>query len=349
MKDEQVVMESAADAAYKGEDPPARLEIHIRRLKAKYNADGYLIISLAHNILLGSNDRIKLIDFGIAKELSTSLLSHGATTAGAGKHNYLSPEAATGYRIDENTKGYGLKTDIWSTGCVVLEMTTGKRPWNEHDPRTVLYPIGNGNTPPIADDVPSDVKAFLALTFIVDPAKRPSAEDLLKDKLLAGITSDDSGKAGTSSADRGNADTTKERKFSDFKRKEDGFLGRGAYGTVWSYQDMKTDETIAIKEIDAVGSLRTKEGEALLNTVKIMREISQYKHQHIVQYYFEHNDEATDKWYIGMEYLTGGSLTKKIAGQPLTEYKLRRYTYQILCGIQFLHGKHLAHRDIKCK
>ncbi|XP_064645470.1 uncharacterized protein LOC135498885 [Lineus longissimus] len=146
-----------------------------------------------HNILLGSNDRIKLMDFGIAKELSTSLLSHGATTAGAGTHNYLSPEAATGYRIDENTKGYGLKTDIWSTGCVVLEMTTGKRPWNECDPRAVIFPIGMGNTPPIADDVPSDVKAFLALTFIVDPAKRPTAEDLLKDKLLAGITSDDSG------------------------------------------------------------------------------------------------------------------------------------------------------------
>ncbi|XP_064645922.1 ovarian-specific serine/threonine-protein kinase Lok-like [Lineus longissimus] len=158
-----------------------------------------------HNILLGSNDRIKLMDFGIAKELSTSLLSHGATTAGAGTNNYLSPEAATGYRIDEKTKGYGLKTDIWSTGCVVLEMTTGKRPWNGYDPTTVIYPIGMGNTPPIADDVPSDVKAFLALTFIVDPAKRPTAEDLLKDKLLAGITSDDSGKAGTSSADRGYA------------------------------------------------------------------------------------------------------------------------------------------------
>ncbi|XP_064645906.1 uncharacterized protein LOC135499168 [Lineus longissimus] len=142
-------------------------------------------------------------------------------------------------------------------------------------------------------------------------------------------------------------DKTKERKFSDFQRKEDGLLGRGSYGAVWSYQDMKTGETIAIKEIDAPGSLRTKEGEALLNEVKIMCEISQYKHQHIVQYYFEHNDEATGKWYIGMEYLTGGSLTKKIAGQPLTEDKLRSYTYQILCGIQFLHGKHIAHRDIK--
>ncbi|XP_064645881.1 uncharacterized protein LOC135499130 [Lineus longissimus] len=118
----------------------------------------------------------------------------------------MSPEAVKGE--DDEKMGYGLKTDIWSVGCVVLEMAKGTRPWSEsRNAQNLIFRIGNGEAPPVAENVPGDVKDFLMKTFIVIPKDRPSAEDLLKDKLLAGITSDRSGKAGTSSADRGNAGT----------------------------------------------------------------------------------------------------------------------------------------------
>ncbi|XP_064645531.1 uncharacterized protein LOC135498935 [Lineus longissimus] len=157
------------------------------------------------NVLLSLDDPIiKLADFGISRKLEASLLTHGATTAVRGTVQYMSPEVVKGE--DDEKKGYGLKTDIWSVGCVVLEMAKGTRPWSECGNAThVMFRIGNGEAPPVAENVPGDVKDFLMKTFIVFPKDRSSAEDLLKDKLLAGITSDDSGKAGTSSADRGYA------------------------------------------------------------------------------------------------------------------------------------------------
>ncbi|XP_064645948.1 uncharacterized protein LOC135499215 [Lineus longissimus] len=137
--------------------------------------------------------------------LEASRLTHGALTADKGTVQYMSPEAVKGE--DDEKKGYGLQTDIWSVGCVVLEMAKGTRPWSESgNAAHVLFMIGNKNTPSVAENVPDSVKDFLKKTFIVIPKDRPSAKDLLQDKLLAGITSDDSGKAGTSSADRGNAD-----------------------------------------------------------------------------------------------------------------------------------------------
>ncbi|XP_064645230.1 uncharacterized protein LOC135498756 [Lineus longissimus] len=145
------------------------------------------------NVLLSLDDPIiKLADFGISRKLEASLLTHGATTAGKGTVQYMSPEATRGE--DDEKKGYGLKTDIWSVGCVVLEMAKGTRPWSEsRNARNLTFRIGNGEAPPVAENVPGDVKDFLKKTFILVPKDRPSADDLLEDKLLAGITSDDSG------------------------------------------------------------------------------------------------------------------------------------------------------------
>ncbi|XP_064645850.1 uncharacterized protein LOC135499120 [Lineus longissimus] len=145
------------------------------------------------NVLLSLDDPIiKLADFGISRKLEASLLTHGATTAGKGTVQYMSPEATRGE--DDEKKGYGLKTDIWSVGCVVLEMAKGTRPWSESiNAGNLMFRIGNGEAPPVAENVPGDVKDFLKKTFILVPKDRASADDLLEDKLLAGITSDDSG------------------------------------------------------------------------------------------------------------------------------------------------------------
>lgn len=71
-----------------------------------------------------------------------------------------------------------------------------------------------------------------------------------------------------------------------------------------------------------------------------------FKHNNIVQYIgFE---RQKDTLYILLEFVSGGSITSLYAkyGQ-FNENMLRKYTTQILEGLEYLHANNIVHRDIK--
>lgn len=43
--------------------------------------------------------------------------------------------------LHNNKQGYNAKIDIWSLGCVVLEMWAGRRPWNQEDIVAVMFKV----------------------------------------------------------------------------------------------------------------------------------------------------------------------------------------------------------------
>ena len=53
---------------------------------------------------------------------------------------WMAPEV-----IDSMVEGYSAKIDIWSLGCVVLEMFAGKRPWSNEAAISVIYKTGKEN------------------------------------------------------------------------------------------------------------------------------------------------------------------------------------------------------------
>lgn len=64
--------------------------------------------------------------------------------------------------------GYSAKVDIWSLGCVVLEMFAGRRPWSKEEAVGAIYKLGSLNeAPPIPEDV-TDVVSPLAIGFMCD-------------------------------------------------------------------------------------------------------------------------------------------------------------------------------------
>jgi mitogen-activated protein kinase kinase kinase 19 len=83
---------------------------------------------------------------------------------------------------------YGRKADIWSVGCVMIELTTRKPPWNElsANPFAMMYKIScTDELPAWPSSLPSSAVDFLRCCLRRDVATRPSASELLKHEFLS--------------------------------------------------------------------------------------------------------------------------------------------------------------------
>jgi serine/threonine protein kinase len=92
-----------------------------------------------HNILIGTNGRVKLVDFGVAK--ARERMSE-ATSVGhvKGKFGYMSPEQALARPVDR-------RSDVFSLGIVLYELTTGKRLFRGDNDAETLQLVVQGDIP----------------------------------------------------------------------------------------------------------------------------------------------------------------------------------------------------------
>lgn len=145
------------------------------------------------DILLDHSGVIKYVDFGAAKVIARqgkTLIGSQNTLSKANKSMtgtpmYMSPEVIKG----ENPGRAGA-VDVWSLGCVILEMATGRRPWASLDNEwAVMYNIAQGNPPqlPNPEQLSSSGIDFLEKCFIRDPRKRASAVELLQHEWIMAI------------------------------------------------------------------------------------------------------------------------------------------------------------------
>jgi mitogen-activated protein kinase kinase kinase len=84
---------------------------------------------------------------------------------------------------------YTLKADIWSLGCLVVEMMTGTHPYPDCSQLQAIFKIGGAKASPnIPEEASAEAKTFLRQTFELDHNKRPNAEELLLSPFLNQIT-----------------------------------------------------------------------------------------------------------------------------------------------------------------
>lgn len=134
----------------------------------------------ADNVLLDLDGTCKISDFGISKR-SANPYNNDITNSMQGSVFWMAPEVIRAQSqpmapvsvdgLDARTamnQGYSAKVDIWSLGCVVLEMFAGRRPWSKEEAIGAIYKLGSLNqAPPIPDDV-SAVVGPAALSFMYD-------------------------------------------------------------------------------------------------------------------------------------------------------------------------------------
>ncbi|KAF2166283.1 hypothetical protein M409DRAFT_23474 [Zasmidium cellare ATCC 36951] len=144
----------------------------------------------ADNILLDLDGTCKISDFGISKR-SANPYNNDITNSMQGSVFWMAPEViraqsqALGDGLEPINQGYSAKVDIWSLGCVVLEMFAGRRPWSKEEAIGAIYKLGSLNqAPPIPDDVSTVVGpaalSFMYDCFTIDPGERPTADTLLR-------------------------------------------------------------------------------------------------------------------------------------------------------------------------
>lgn len=172
----------------------------------------------AGNILLNSEGRVALADFGVAGWLTdpaaagTGMAALAAAGAGGGAAPAATPGAggAAACRtfvgtpcwmapevMEQHAKGYNEKADIWSLGITALELAKGYAPYARFPPMQVL--IKTIKEPPPSLRVYEDERAnprgpgsgfsdrfhkFVARCLQKDPSERPSAHELLSDPFI---------------------------------------------------------------------------------------------------------------------------------------------------------------------
>lgn len=135
----------------------------------------------ADNLLLDQDGVCKISDFGISRK-SQDIYSNSEMTM-RGTVFWMAPEMV------DTAQGYSAKVDIWSVGCVVLEMLAGKRPWSNLEVVAAMFKIGKSKSaPPIPEDtltlISQSGKDFLDSCFEVNPEERPTADQLLRHPFL---------------------------------------------------------------------------------------------------------------------------------------------------------------------
>lgn len=121
------------------------------------------------NIFLTDGTFVKLGDFGISKILDKT--SDCAKTVIGTPYN-LSPELCEDLPYDN-------KSDIWSLGCVLYEMTTTKRPFEGNNICAVVMKILNGKYLPIPQQYPKELSQLIDSMLQQNPKDRPSVDRIL--------------------------------------------------------------------------------------------------------------------------------------------------------------------------
>ena len=130
------------------------------------------------NIMVGPDDQVKLIDFGIAANAGSRRLTFAKLTEAMGTPDYISPEQVKGKRGDA-------RSDVYSVGIMFYEMLTGKVPFTGPNPFVIMNErLLNDPIPPreVNPEITPELQEIIYRALERDPNKRyPNAHEFALD------------------------------------------------------------------------------------------------------------------------------------------------------------------------
>ncbi len=120
------------------------------------------------NVMVTRNGDVKVMDFGIARSMSDNQATMTQTAQVIGTAQYLSPEQARGERVDA-------RSDLYSTGCLMYELLTGRPPFTGDSPVAIAYQhVRENPIPPsrLDPDIPPWADAIVLKAMAKSPSDR---------------------------------------------------------------------------------------------------------------------------------------------------------------------------------
>ena len=133
------------------------------------------------NVMVGENDSVKVMDFGIARAITDNSATQAATAGIVGTAQYFSPEQARGDAVDG-------RTDLYSTGVILYELLAGRPPFKGESAVSVAYQhVSEAVTPPSQHNpkVSSELDQVVLRAMAKDKDERFQTAEEFREHLLA--------------------------------------------------------------------------------------------------------------------------------------------------------------------
>ncbi|XP_073989973.1 mitogen-activated protein kinase kinase kinase 4 isoform X2 [Rhodnius prolixus] len=138
-------------------------------------------IKTANIFLTAEGNCLKLGDFGSAVKIKAHTTAPGELKGFVGTQAYMAPEVF----MKSNTVGHGRAVDVWSLGCVVIEMISGQRPWHQFDSNyQIMFKVGMGETPEIPSNISEEGHNFILKCIQHNPKQRATTLQLRQHTFL---------------------------------------------------------------------------------------------------------------------------------------------------------------------
>lgn len=127
------------------------------------------------NILVNDKGVIKISDFGLSKQVEPKNIQYRHSMQGS--VFWMAPEVV-------RQRGATSKADIWSLGCLIIELISGHHPFPQMSQMQAIFKIGQGIPPEIPDYISRELQDFLKHALDPNETNRPNATQLKKHTFL---------------------------------------------------------------------------------------------------------------------------------------------------------------------
>jgi len=283
-----------------------------------------------HNILVSGGNRVRIVDFGLARSFENTGITHTGTILGTPA--YMSPEQALGQHGDA-------RSDFFSFGIIAFELLAGELPFPNQTLSEALISRTRGRARSI-ESINPELPAWLARIVMRclerNPADRyQSAQDIAEDLVSRGVCPLPSAAFKAGVLPPGTLLGSRYRIEAE--------AGEGGMGKVYRATDLDLQRTVALKVVRPDLASRPNTLDQLRNEIAIASQIS---HKNVLR--IHDLGEADGLRFVSMAWAEGEDLDQllKRVG-PLPEERIFELAVEICQGLEAAHEQGISHRDLK--